>query len=129
MIRVLSKCMWLSALCMFVFSISIPQLGAESKDVSANIISSGIVITNNTQMDVYYAMHEERVLARIEWAPICTSENRIAPQQSVRVPVTFEPSGKVHVFWWHKGKYLSDHDHYGPDNVRSFVLEKGLNTE
>jgi len=124
MIKPLSRYMWLSALCIFVFSISIPQLDAESEDVSANIISSEIVIANNTQMDVYYAIHEETMLARIEWVPICTSENRILPQQSIRVHATFEPSGKVHVLWWHKGKYVSDQDHYGSDKVRSFVLEK-----
>jgi len=125
MIKLLSKYMWVSVLCVFVFLVSIPPLGAESEDVSANITSSGIVITNNTQMDVYYAVHEETVLSRIEWAPICTSANRIPPKKSVQVPVTFEPSGKVHVFWWHKGKYPADQDHYGPDNVRSFVIEKG----
>lgn len=115
---------WSFIMVTFVFSSSLPLLGAESEDVSANIVSSGIVITNNTQMDVYYAVHEETILAAIEWAPICTNENLIPPKKSIRVAVTFVPSGKVHVFWWHKGKYLMDHDHYGPDKVRSFVLEK-----
>lgn len=93
-------------------------------DVTAKVVSTGLVITNNTPRDVYYEVHEQTILARIEWAPICTDENRILPKKSVHVPTNFKPSGKVHVFWWHKGRCLTDYDPYGSDEVRSFVIEK-----
>ena len=126
MIKVRFKFKWLSVSFAFVFSgfAMLCLYGAGPADVTAKVVSSGLVITNNTPREVYYEVHEETILARLEWAPICTDENRILPKKSVRVPTNFKPSGKVHVFWWHKGKYLMDDDHYGPDEVRSFVIEK-----
>ena len=93
-------------------------------EITATVGSSGLVVTNNTSDDVYYEVHEETILSRIEWAPICTNENHIPPKKSLQIPANFEPSGKVYLFWWHKGKYLTDYEHYGPDKVRSFVIQK-----
>ena len=127
MIRMRFKFKWLSAFFAFVFSsfVVLCLYGAGPGDVTAKVVSSGlVVITNNTPRDVYYAVHEQTILARIEWAPICTDENRVLPKKSVRVPTNFEPSGKALVFWWHKGKYLMDYHHYGPDGeVKSFTVK------
>lgn len=126
MIKIRFKLKWLSASFAFLFS-SFALLclyGAGPGDVTAKVVSSGLVITNNSPEDVYYAVHEESILALIKWAPFCTDENRILPKTSVHIPANFEPSGKVHVFWWHKGKHLMDSIHFGPDEVRSFVTEK-----
>jgi len=115
-----------SVLFAFVFLVLAAQSlwGEGPADVTARIGSSGLVVSNNTPDDVYYAVHEESILSRIEWAPICTDQNRIPPKQSLQIPASFEPSGKVHLFWWHKGEHLMDSEHYGPDKVRSFVIQK-----
>jgi len=112
------------AFCIFVFLNFTPLFCAESGDVTARIVSSGIVITNNTSRDVYYEVHEQTMLTRIEWVPICKDKNRLVSKTSILIPANFEPSGRVYVFWWHKGKYLLGHEHYGPDEVRSFIVEK-----
>jgi len=126
MINMRFKCKCISLLFAFVFASFATSLlyGAGPPDVTVEVVSSGLVVTNNTTRDVYYEVHEQTLLARIEWAPICKDENRILPKKSVRVITTFEPSGKLHVFWWHKGKYLTDYHQYGPDQVRSFVIQK-----
>jgi hypothetical protein len=120
-----SKFKWL--IFAYIFSVlAVSSLyAAESDEVTANAISSSaVIITNNTSEDIYYAAFEEKFLTMVKWAPICTNENRVTSKKSVQIPVDFEPSGKVYVYWWHKGMHLMDKEHYGPDKVRCVIVKK-----
>jgi hypothetical protein len=94
------------------------QSATQTHEVTAQIISSELIVTNHTSRDTYYAIYESKSLALIEWAPVCTDENRILPKQSIRIPIkpsSFQPSGKAVIFWWNKGRK-------GPDKVSSLTV-------
>lgn len=85
-------------------------MAAETSDaVTARISASTIVIANQAERPVCYAIHEARLLTRIEWGPECSERNRIPPQQSVRVPFApddYRPSGVAVVSWWFEGRHV-----------------------
>ena len=79
-------------------------MGAESPGpVAARVSSSAIVVSNQSDRPVCYAIHEASLLTRIEWGPECSESNHIPPRRSVRVPLApgdYRPSGEAVVSWW-----------------------------
>ena len=74
--------------------------------VSAEASSSALRMTNGSAQGVCYAVHEARQSTLIEWGPVCTDTNRIAPHATVRIPIRpgqFAPSGEAVVSWWVEG--------------------------
>lgn len=62
-----------------------------------------ISISNQTSVSTYYAAFEREILARINWAPVCSEKNEIKPFGVGQIPITedsFKPSNQAVVFWW-----------------------------
>jgi hypothetical protein len=111
--------LWTTFILLFCTLPQHSQSATPTHEVTAQIISSELIVTNHTSKDTYYAIYESKSLALIEWAPVCTNENRILPKQSIRIPITpssFQPSGKAIVFWWNKSSK-------GPDKVSSLTVQ------
>ncbi len=102
------KIQWLIlSVVVLTFTAFLSLSAAQKPGVTAHIDSSELVVTNHTSEDIYYAIYESESLKLIEWAPVCTDDNRLLPHRSVRLPITptsYQPSGKAMVFWWSKGK-------------------------
>ena len=95
-------------------------------DVTAQVVRSKLVLTNNTQEDVFYAVFESESVTHIEWEANCMEENRIPPKQSVQLPArlsSFKPSRKANVYWWHMGEKKAGRDYPSPDKVRVLVVQ------
>lgn len=74
--------------------------------VSVEVSSSALRVTNGSGQGVCYAVHEARQSTLIEWGPVCSDTNRIAPHATVRIPIRpgqFAPSGEAIVSWWVEG--------------------------
>jgi hypothetical protein len=86
-------------------------------EVTATVVDSKLVVTNQSSEDVYYFICEKDGLKVVEWAPDCTDYNRIAAKKSVSVPAnqkSFEPTHIAVVLWWHKGNRV--------DEIREFEI-------
>jgi hypothetical protein len=92
--------------CVFMVSAIRGEAAMPQPSVLATLSSSVLAVTNTTNRPICYVVHESNILTRIEWGPICSDNNQIAPHTSVQIPVApdhFEPSGEAVFSWWFKG--------------------------
>lgn len=93
--------------CVIMVSAIRGEAAMTQPSVLATLSSSVLIVTNTTNRPMCYAVHEASILTRIEWGPICSDNNQIAPHTSVQIPVApdhFEPSGEAVFSWWFKGE-------------------------
>ena len=93
--------------CLTVVSAIRGEAALNEPSVLATLSSSALVVTNTSSRPMCYAVHEANLLTRIEWEPVCSDNNQIAPHSSVQIPVVpdyFEPSGEAVLSWWFKEK-------------------------
>ncbi len=76
----------------------------ENDSVDARFSSEYLVISNGLNEAVYYAVFEQGSLAFTDWIPLSTKENRLNPDETIRLKkddIHFYKEGrKVVVFYW-----------------------------
>ena len=87
--------------------LTLAAFGSDSApEVAVELLPSAIVIKNNSQRTICYAIHEKNSLTLIEWGPVCLQNNQVGPQKSAIELLknhNFNPSGEAIVSWWFKG--------------------------
>ena len=95
---------WVALVCVVLLS-ACAESNKPSADVNVTVKTNDLLIANQTDKPLHYAVFEENSLAVIHWVATCTPDNEINPLGSVQVPWnedSFRPSNVAVVFWWHE---------------------------
>lgn len=76
----------------------------ENNEVTYRWKNDGLIVENGSSEAVYYAVFEQEMLARINWAAVSTEENQILPNTFIRIDkeeiLGYEEGKKVVLFYW-----------------------------
>jgi hypothetical protein len=112
-------------LLLFTFLPACADLGTSVDAVSVSVGHGQLMITNGTDQAIYYAVFEQSILAVIDWAPICRSDNAIPPGHLRSLPApagSFQPSNTAVVYWWHMGDTIRGTELYMADRLRVMAV-------
>lgn len=107
-------------------SCSFSPLDPTKPEVCAKLSGENLIVTNNTEKDVFLAVFPERILPVVLWTPVTNPS--IGAKVAAKAVVNFNRSrffiqdrDTVQLSWWHLGALVRD-SLYNPDSVRSLRL-------
>lgn len=55
--------------------------------IAVSSINDKLVIKNQSNTDLYFAVFPESIIHLIDWAPITSEENKLFPSQTIHIPL------------------------------------------
>lgn len=78
--------------------------GYGNSEITGLIKDNNLVITNYSDVPIYYFAVEREVTALINWAPICEDENKVHPKHSKKIELDdihgYMKGRQILVYYW-----------------------------
>lgn len=91
-------------LSLLILFISCSTFENENNDPAYRWEDDRLIVENGSSETIYYAVFEQEVLAVIDWAPVSTPENEIAPNSFTTIQAEdifdYEDGDTIVLFYW-----------------------------